>query len=88
MKLKDDKRRLIIKGKEGKDYRIYIIDIGIPNLCRTIDVCFFRNCQSTRLISAHPGRPLTVSSKICSINRGAISNWFRAAPVRVRPGVS
>ena len=22
MKLKDDKRRLIIKGKEGKDYRV------------------------------------------------------------------
>ena len=27
MKLKDDKRRLIIKGKEGKDYPIFLIGI-------------------------------------------------------------
>ena len=25
MKLKDDKRRLIIKGKEGKDYRVSLV---------------------------------------------------------------
>ena len=36
MKLKDDKRRLIIKGKEGKDYHIFS---QIYPLCQ--NCCFF-----------------------------------------------
>ena len=32
MKLKDDKRRLIIKGKEGKDYRTFL---RVAQRCRS-----------------------------------------------------
>ena len=31
MKLKDDKRRLIIKGKEGKDYHYFISTKSLPS---------------------------------------------------------
>ena len=35
MKLKDDKRRLIIKGKEGKDY-LGSFTIGVEGACQGV----------------------------------------------------
>ena len=37
MKLKDDKRRLIIKGKKGKDYQIYLAKANSNWLKKILD---------------------------------------------------
>ena len=37
MKLKDDKRRLIIKGKEGKDYRMSYLFVSVQT--DTDEIC-------------------------------------------------